>query len=358
MSGYDYGNARLRAMKSRLLSRHELAALAEVGSLNGLIAALTKTPYQRPLETALARTSGMNSIASAIRDDLVGSLGKVRSFYDEEAGEMVAIVLRAYDIHNLKAILRGLFRNARPDEILATLLPVGELKSGVLAELVRALEPRSAIDRLASLNSRFAQPLLELRSQHPGADVTRMELALEQWSFQEAQNTLGRQNQDDGILSRAIKMEADLANLSTVLRFAHTPAERKLVREWLGEEDLRQLLVGPGFLPFDLLVQAGMQDTLDAAVECFVGTAYEAPLRAGLKIYASSLRLSDLERQLRRFRLNWFAGQIVADPLGIGMVLGYCAIKVNEVSNLRWIAQGIQMRLSARDIRASLEFPS
>lgn len=358
MSGYDYGNARLRAMKSRLLSRQELEALAEAGSLNGLIAALTKTAYQKPLESALARTSGMNSIASAIREDLVNSLGKVQSFYGEDAWEKVAIVLRAYDIHNLKAILRGLSRNARPSEIQATLLPVGELKSSILAELVRALEPRTAIDRLASLNSRYAQPLLQLRSQHPGADTTRMELALEQWSFQEAQRTLESENRGEEILSKALKMEADLANLATVLRFAHTPAERKLVREWLGEEDLRHLLIGPGSLPFDLLVQAGMQDNLDAAVDSFAGTTYETPLRAGMKAYAQTGRLSDLERQLRRFRLEWLAGQIIADPLGIGMVLGYCALKVHEVSNLRWIARGIHLGLSARDIRTNLEFVS
>jgi vacuolar-type H+-ATPase subunit C/Vma6 len=358
MSGYDYGNARLRAMKSRLLSRQDLEGLAQAGSINGLIAGLTKTPYQKPLESALARSSGINSIATAVRDELVGSLGKVQSFFTEEAGEMVALALQTYDIHNLKAILRGLSRNARPDEIMATLLPVGELKSSLLVELVRALDPRAAIDHLASLNSRFAQPLLQLRSQHPGADTPWMELALEQWSFLEAQNTLQREDRDAEILSEAIKMEADLTNLGTVLRFAHTPEERKLVREWLGEEDLRPLLLGPGFLPFDLLVQAGMQDALDAAAACFDGTAYADSLRTGMKVYAQTGRLSDLERQLRRFRLNWLAGQIIADPLGIGMVLGYCALKVNEVSNLRWVAQGIQMGLNRREIQANLEFVS
>jgi vacuolar-type H+-ATPase subunit C/Vma6 len=358
MSGYDYGNARLRAMKSRLLTRQDLEALADTGSMNGLIAALTRTPYQKPLEAALARTSGMNSIASAIREELVESLGKIKSFYDDEAGEMAAIVLRTYDIHNLKAILRGLSRNARPSDIMATLLPVGELKFAVLEELVRALELRTAIDRLVSLNSRFARPLLELRSLYPGADTNRMELALEKWSHQEALATLERENLAESILAKAIRIEADLANLSTVLRFAHMPGERKLVREWLGEEDLRQMLIGPGTLPFDLLVQAGMQDNLDAAVESLAGTSYEVPLRTGLKGYALSGRLSDLERQLRRFQLAWAARQIIADPLGIGMVIGYCALKANEVSNLRWIVQGIQIGLGARDIRANLELLS
>jgi hypothetical protein len=47
MADYDYGNARLRVMKSRLLPRSELEVLAEAGSLDGLIAALTKTVYQK-----------------------------------------------------------------------------------------------------------------------------------------------------------------------------------------------------------------------------------------------------------------------------------------------------------------------
>ena len=54
MSDYDYGNARLRAMKSRLLSWRELETLINIDNLQGLIAALTKTAYRKPVEAALA----------------------------------------------------------------------------------------------------------------------------------------------------------------------------------------------------------------------------------------------------------------------------------------------------------------
>ena len=57
MSGFDYGNARLRALKSKLLSQRDLDALAESGSLQGLIAAMTKTAYRKPIEAALAPLS-------------------------------------------------------------------------------------------------------------------------------------------------------------------------------------------------------------------------------------------------------------------------------------------------------------
>ena len=329
MSGYDYGNARLRAMKSRLLSRRELEALANVDSLLGLIAALTKTAYCKPVEAALARASGMECMAEALRNDLINTLGKIRKFYQGKAREMVAIVLRTYDIHNLKVILRGLAKNVPAGEMLASLLPVGELEYGTLAELARAPDPRACTDLLASMGSPFAQPLLRLRVEHPGAGTGEMELALDQWHFQEAFQTLQHARRDGRVLLSALQLEADLTNLFSVLRFAHAPEERKFLRDWLDTGDLEYIFVGPGVLPFSLLASAGSHDTIEAATETLAGTPYETPLNAGMRKYAESARLSDFEKQLTQFRLNWMSRQITNDPLGIGVLLGYLALKVN-----------------------------
>lgn len=356
MADFDYGNARLRAMKSRLLSHQELEGLAEVGSVRGLIAALTKTAYRKPVEAALARTSGLDCISSALKDDLVNTLGRIQRFYDGSAHEMVMIVLRTYDIHNLKTILRGLSSRAKPAEILAALLPVGDLDINLLAELARLPDPRTAIDFLATINSPYAEPLLRLRSHQPGADTNRMELALEQWRFWHAKTYLESEHLTGDVLSSALDLDVDIANLLTILRFAHAPVERRLLREWLGEDDLQALLLGPGSLSLDSLVQAGMQDALEGAIDVFSGTVYQDSLRAGAVAYAQSGRLSDLERHLLRFRLGWMADKVRADPLGIGVVLGYGALKVNEVSNLRWIAQGVSLGLSPDGIRSNLEF--
>jgi vacuolar-type H+-ATPase subunit C/Vma6 len=357
MSGYDYGNARLRAKKSKLLTKRELDALAETASPQGLISALVKTAYRKPVEMALARATGMDCIAEALRYDLVNTLGAVRAFFTGQAGEMAAIVLRTYDIQNLKAILRGLSKQAATGEILSTLLPIGELKADVLAELARSPSPRAAIDVLASMGSRFARPLLKLRSEHPGAGIPEMELALDRWFFEETFHCLQNQRGAEELLSAAMQLEADMINLLTVLRFAHAPEERKFLREWLATDELDPLFVGPGKVAFATLARAGNQDTASAAVEILADTPYESPLNAGLKAYAQSVLLSEFERQLKRFRLVWMSRQISNDPLGIGVLLGYVALKVNEVGNIRWVAQGTSLGLNAEAIRTELEYP-
>ena len=181
MAGYDYGNARLRAMKSRLLTRSELEKMAEAGNLQALVAELAKTSYRWPVEASLARVSGLECISVALHGDLESTIEKIRRFYCNRAGEMVDIVLRAYDIRNLKTILRGLSKHALPGEILFSVLPASELTPGILSELSRAADPRDAIDLLATMALPFAHPLLRLRGEWPEAGIPEMELALDQW---------------------------------------------------------------------------------------------------------------------------------------------------------------------------------
>jgi vacuolar-type H+-ATPase subunit C/Vma6 len=49
------------------------------------------------------------------------------------------------------------------------------------------------------------------------------------------------------------------------------------------------------------------------------------------------------------------AKSILKDPLGIGVLLGYLALKLNEISNLRWIAHAIHARVNVGQIHEGLE---
>jgi V/A-type H+-transporting ATPase subunit C len=355
MPDYDYGNARLHAMKSRLLSSRELDTLADAGSLQGLISALTKTAYQQSVESALTRTTGMDCIEDALRANLVSTVGKIQGFYTGSARKMVAIVLRVYDIHNLKAILRGLSKNIPAGEIFKSLLPVGELKYTLLRELARLRNPREAIDALVSMGQPIAWPLITLRTERPGAQLFEFELALERWHYREARRILRTENRLDGALAHALAFEADLSNALTALRFASDPSERELLREHFGDEQVSCLFIGPGCITFEALTEACQRDNVAAAIEVLADTALAPALQAGLERYEQSQHLSDIEKQLKNYRLKWMANQMVKDPLGLGVVLGYIAVKTNEVGNIRWIAHGIDLGLKTETIQDELE---
>lgn len=339
-------------MKSRLLARPELDALSQAGNLRALAAALAETPYRPALEAALVRLNEREAIWRALRNDLDMTVSQIRRFYRGNAATHVCLWLRAYDVHNLKAMLRGLGSHATPDEIEAALLPAGELGADVLAELVQAPSVQAAVDMLATMALSFASPLLRLRAEKPGATTQEMELRLDQWYFRQAFDAL--QHEPEATLRSALRLEADMVNVQTVLRLAATPGEQQALAAALGAGELGQLFVGPGRIPLALLQRAASAESVSGAVALLAGTAYEAPLLAGLARYQETGRLSSFERHLQRYRLQTLASLIAREPLAIGVVLGYLALKTNEVNNLRWIAGAIYLGFKPDAIRAGL----
>ena len=55
MTGYDYGNARLRARKSRFLGRSDYEALLSASDLEALLGLLGGTRYGPDIEAVLPR---------------------------------------------------------------------------------------------------------------------------------------------------------------------------------------------------------------------------------------------------------------------------------------------------------------
>jgi V/A-type H+-transporting ATPase subunit C len=353
LSDFDYGNARLRAMKSRLLPHRSLVWLTEVGSVQGLITALANTAYREAVAAALVRLTGMDCLSAALRDDLVATLGKARAFYSEVAQALAQLALLRYDVHNVKTILRGLAGHVPANEIGGSTLPIGELRPADIGELVRVADWRMAIDLLATWRLLVAKPLLELRATQRSRDghlePLEMEVALDRWYFDTAIAGAGHTT-----LREAVTLEADIANILTALRLVGVPDVAAILRERLGAADVTRLFVGPGHIPFALLVEAAHQESIPNAINTLAATPYGDILADALPAYAASARLSVFERALAQRQLHHAAALVVSDPLGIGVLLGYAALKTNEIANLRTIAQGLLLGEKPDRIRSEL----
>jgi V/A-type H+-transporting ATPase subunit C len=362
VADFDYANARLRAMKSRLLPRRTLEALTEVGSVHALITALADTPYRIPVEAALARhfaePAGMECLTEALRNDLIATIGKARGFFGASGapGDLAAAVYRRYDLHNLKTILRGLSRHVPADEIMANSLPAGELRAADLAEMARAANLGAAIDVLATWRLPLARPLLELRTgrrNHAG-EVPALELALDRWHLATALQTAREADEQGRPLWEALMQEADVTNILTALRLAGMPDLAAVLREQYGTDKVEALFVGPGHVPYQLLGTAAHAGSVTEAIDALAGTTYGATLAEAVQSYSASGRLSVFERALARRTLRQAIGFIARDALGIGVLLGYTALKTNELCNLRATAQGLSLGDRPEAIRAEL----
>ncbi len=356
MSGFEYGNARLRAMRSRLLPRSMLAQLTETRSLPEFIGLFAQTPYRKSLEVALVQASDLESIYEALRRDFVDTIARVRGFYDGSERKLIDLILRQYDVHNLKTVLRGLSHHAQQIDIDTTLLPTCDLPEPLLNELLHASSPRGAIDLLATIRHPFAQPLLTLRAEQPGAELADMERALDRWRFNEAARSLQGEQEEGRTVMAALRHDVDIQNILLALRLIRYPAEQQVLKMRLGRSGLGGVVAAEGNIPIAQLERMIATKSLIAAIDLLAGTVYHAALQEGRLAYSRSSLLSEYERALLRYRLRWLSAQLVRDPLGIGVVLGYLAEKANEITNLRRAARGVQMKQPPEMIHVEMEF--
>lgn len=356
--GYGYGNARLRAMRSRLLTAADYNDLLARRRIEDVIARLRETPYKEDIEVALIHAAGVRCVFEALSANLTRTLRNVRTFFEGEPRALIELLLRRWDRHNLLTLLRGIRQAVPPEMLLAALVPVGQLDEVALREMARQPDLRAMLDLMVAWRVPYTAALRSVRG-HGGMppEPDQLELALNRFHYAAIYEALGTGNGNRALVLEQFKTEADLANLSVALRLAQRPELIPLIRQRYHAADVRPLLIEPvGHLPtarLAELVAAG--GGVEGIVAGLSTTRYGPALEAGFQRYrAADGGLAALERELERWRAGRIAALFHGDPLGIGIVVGYMGCKEVEVANLRLIAQAVFLDMPREPVQRDL----
>lgn len=347
--GYDYGNARLRAMGSRLFGEADYHSLLAKANIEELITALAATPYQEDIAAALSRFQGVHCVLEAVRTNLTGTLRQLRDFFEGEPRRLIDLVLRRWDRHNLLTILRGQSQEIPAETVISALIPLGEVDEVSLRELARQPSLRAVIDLMTTWHLPYATALRQVQLR-TGAfpDLDQLELALNRAHYASLIKLLRSDNLDQAILLEYLRTEIDQANLVTSLRLARRPDLVPVVQQRYNAADARPLLIEPGgHLAVGRLVELATQtEGLEGLVRGLSDTRYGSPLEAGWRRYqAGEGSMSVFERELERWQAQHFKAMFARNPLSLAIPLGFIGCKTFEVANLRLIAQAVDLNL-------------
>jgi vacuolar-type H+-ATPase subunit C/Vma6 len=345
MSDYIYGNTRIRASKSTLLSSAKLISFCNCSSLDEFYDRLLRTTYRSDVEIALAKYSGLAVLSHLLRNHQAQTIQKLSNFYEGNIKQLIDRILWRYEVHNIKTILRSQAMHEDPGLTSAALIPTGLVSWSVLSMLINAQDLHQVINRATSLGLPYATALRSDDAKNHS--LLRLETQLERWYFDFARDAKLKKTSGWELFSSMLDMEADFINLILAIRSVSTQQpEQALIMEQM---------VSPGQITMQHL-----QPFLDAAnlEQAFEVLPYHPFKAAYLQIeetYKRFKNVSDLEKQIRLLRLDWYQKWYHKDPLGIGIPLGYLALKRNEQSNLSWIGHSIYFRLPAQTIQDNLE---
>ncbi len=341
MNGYDYGNARIRALRSRMLTPDELSGLLSAGTIERLLGALADTAYASEVQAAMLRFSGLRCLDEAVRSHLARHLRMLERFFDGPERSRLELLLRRWDLRNLRTILRGRVRLEGSEQIVRLLVPAGTIDEPALIELASQTSLRATVELLVAWSLPSAGTAGRLIAVWPEYEATNdpslIEGTLNRAYADHLHSSLGGGPNDE--LARMLRLEMDQTNLNTALRLRSSRVEAE--PGWdLGDPSAHYLSAGR--IPFDSLESVRLAGTPGDVVRLLQDAPIPASWKAaaaGWSVDGDLLRFSAaLEAAMAQEAVGLFAK---GDPLGIAIPVAFAWTKESEARNLRLIGRGV-----------------
>ena len=344
---YDYINARIKGMKSRLLAPPVFESLILKPDVESIIAELENTPYKQEIEKATVQYSGIKCIEVALRKDFANTFRKILGFMKGgESETYINILLSRWDIQNIKTILRGKNIHMTSAEIVECLVPAGQLDDTTLIELIKQPDVKAVIDLLATWGIEYAKPLTRnFKEYSEKRDLTVLEYAIDKFYYENALEKLGEDSYDDRTILEMITTEIDVTNIKNVL---------KMIRDKIEIEEAETFLIKGGIvLDIEKLLNMLRSGTLEGAIKVLDATPYKFLSELPADVFKTE-KVSVFEKELEKYLIKRGISRFLGDPLSIAVAVGYVWAKYNEITNIRIIARCKTADITEKEIREEL----
>lgn len=344
---YGYANARIRAMKSRLLDESFYNQLLSTNSLQGVTSALAQTPYARDLDESMIKIEGLKGFDEALRRNIMKTFRQVVKVLGEENQNLINVLLGRWDILNIKTILRGKNIGASSDIILESLIPAGELDEATLLEMVRSRDVRDCIDIMATLHVSYATPLTGAFPNYAyKRNLAVLELALDKAFYEMSFARLRGRDINTRLVLEMMRREIDLINIMTLLRVIKEEVDR--------EESAKLFIPGGKEITVEKLQELCGFHAVEDGMKELSGSSYFNLLEEKMPMYFATNSLAGLERGMEEEMVRRRIALFRADPLSIASTIAFIWAKYNEIVNLRIIARGKEVGMPEAKIREAM----
>ncbi|MDI6740857.1 MAG: V-type ATPase subunit [Candidatus Edwardsbacteria bacterium] len=339
-SDYGYINARIKGWHSRLLAAGAYEELLDLPDFAALAKWMETGPYSADWQLARARYDGLEAVEWALESNFSRVTKKLLKISDSGPRRLISVLLRRWDLANLKTVIRGIAQEWSGIEIARSLWPSGALDLVRLKELSEQKNLRAVADILATWQEPFAEPLNGcLPSYERDKDLVPVELALDRFYYRQAFRQLRGIGHDKGLLRGLFRREIDLANAKALRRLAGGPGAPGGTMQYFIE----------GGKTFTKPLFSGLLDAKQRIrrLRGLRGTAHYLFL-------AGSGDPVDLENGLDQAFWAACARLYRARPLGVDVVVGFLWQKYYELVNLRLLARAKHYGLPADQVRPQM----
>jgi V/A-type H+/Na+-transporting ATPase subunit C len=343
-----YVTARVRGMKSHLLSDSDFDALLSCPDTSAIVQQLLSSPYEEELAESLTRYEGVDAVEDAVTRNLVHTFTRLRRACTGDYAVLADIFIARWDLAAVKSLLRNRHHGLDASTGAGTLYPSPTMPVALMTELAGQDTMDALVRGLVAWNSDLCRPLAKsLGGYNESKNLRVLEEALDRGYFVGSVRRLEDMKSDDaGFLRELLRFEIDRINLRRV--FEPRPAGVEV-------EDVLATLLPEGALRSSTLREMAAAGSPERAAEFLTGTAYREVADA-LPGLSSGLGFGQIERRFEQAFLQKLKRAAQQQSMGLAVLLRFAWMKYNEVINIRMIVRGRAVHLPADRIREELVY--
>ncbi len=360
---YGYSNARVRAMRTLLLTHRQAEDLLKVHTNAAVAEYLTRTHYRDDFAGMPRNVTDEERVEIAVSRNFAKTAQKLLRITPEQSKPTLRAFLYRYDVHNLKAILLSKRLSKGKEETQHLLIPAGSLEQH---ELDRMMTAKSADDLYEAIRAtQFGSSFLSSASirhiprqqvkaalQNPSSETARLDLllsALDSYYYEMASTAAMGGEKDAHILLQLVRSEADAKNAITIMRMKKGGADKRAI--------MKSLVEGGNFTRSQLekmAAAASVQETAKLADSFFISETGRGEFSAAEQRYKADSQLSHFEVVFENSLARRSLKVLRRSMMSIGAIAGFLFLKEEEMNNIRKIVRGKALGLPTEKISEML----
>jgi len=337
---YSFINAKIRAMKSRVIKDSVYQQLLETTHLDAFVKVLMETEYSPEISAVDSKSPEISEVISALDEHLIKCYKTILQFFKiKTENDFIRVILSRLEIENLKIIIRGKFKGITSIMISDNIIPISGVSNLNFEELVNSRDVEHFVSLL--VKTRYERPL---KNALPLFERDRRTAVLERpldvlYYVDLVRSIKTLSAADSHIMKAYIGTFCDINNIMLILR-------SRLFFD-LPSDDIMTMYIPYGYrLSKNEAIQLS-KATEDDYREILAKNHYG-------KRVTNFKSLADLEMGLLNILRYQTKKILMGYPFHIGTVAGFLALKEIETGNLKSIAEGKRHTLSEGEIRESL----
>ena len=362
---YGYSNARVRAMRTHLLTRRQAEDLLRVNTNAAVIEYLSRTAYKNDFSGMPHKITDEERVEMGVSRNFARTAQKLLKITPAKGRPMVAAFLNRYDVHNIKTLLLAKKLGKPREETQSMLVMAGSITP---KEMNAMLSAKNADDFYTSLRGtvfgekffisasmrNIPKEQIKALFQNPNSDAAKLDMflsALDFYYYEMASNVMTNGEKEAQVIAALLSFEADAKNIMTILRLKRGDVDKKTI--------MTHMVGGGGISRARLEKIASGKDVHESAQLAsafFMSKTGKDDFAAAEQMYKKDGQLSNFEVVFERSIARRSLHALKRSIMSIGAIVGFLFLKEEEMQNIQKIVRGKALGLTAERVSQMLVF--